>query len=496
MQDELDLSNFQRLVVVSNRLPISIHGDEEHPQISPSSGGLITALSPLLRNKKGLWIGWSGATTYENSKIDALIDTFQKEVGFSLHQVPLTKEEVSNYYEGFSNEIIWPLFHDLQFQCNFSPAFWEGYKRVNEKFATHVLSLVKPDDFVWIQDYHLILLAKDLRQVGFHSKLAFFLHIPFAPLDIFLKIPWRFEILRSLLEYDFIGFQTLRDQRNFIQCVRALLKDIKVGSWRNQTLLQVGGREVRVGAYPISIDYQQFAKTAAIPAVTKAVEEIVRTKGPLKIVFSVDRLDYTKGIPYRLNGIAYFLEHHPEMHEKVRFVQVVVPSRTGIKEYDLLKDQIDRLVGEINSRFTKSGWVPIHYMFHSLSNEELLAYYRLADVALVTPVKDGMNLVSKEYCAANIDETGVLVLSEFAGAATQLKEFALLINPYDVVGLGNAIYTALKMPATERRERMHKMRLHIKANDIYRWVNNIVKGTYPELHEDSTLIEEYTPTEG
>lgn len=495
MKDELDISNFQRLVVVSNRLPIVIHGDHDHPEIGPSSGGLITALSPLLRKKNGLWIGWSGTTNYSEEDIEALIAEFQRKTGFSLRQVPLTKDDIATYYEGFSNEIIWPLFHDLQFQCNFSPHFWEGYQRVNHKFSQHVLELIKPHDFVWIQDYHLILLARELRKEGFHSTLAFFLHIPFAPLDIFLKIPWRFEILRGMLEYDFLGFQTLRDQKNFIHCVRTLLKDVKIESWHNQSFVHIGDRVVRIGAYPISIDYKEFASLAESPSTAAEAANLKQAMAPCKMVFSLDRLDYTKGIPYRLQAIAYFLEHHPEMHQKVTFVQVVVPSRTGIKEYDLLKDQIDRLVGEINSRFTKSGWVPIHYMFHPLTRDELVAYYRAADVALVTPVKDGMNLVSKEYAAANIEEEGVLVLSEFAGAASQLKDYALLINPYDVIGLGNAIHTALVMPEAERHERMHKMRQSIKHFDIYRWVNSIVKGTYPELHEDASFMEEYIPIE-
>jgi len=495
MLSHLDTLIEQRLVIVSNRLPVSIKKQDGKPSIHAASGGLITALSPLLEKTHGLWIGWAGNSQIAFDEIESLLSGFQKQVNFSLKAVDLTKEEVELYYEGFSNEIIWPLFHDLHSRCQFDPRYWQAYQTVNQKFADEILASCDEDDFIWIHDYHLILLARDLKRRGFSSKLAFFLHIPFAPLDIFMKIPWRFELLRALLQYDFIGFQSRRDLRNFTQCVHKLLKDVEVIEDEKRCICHVKGREAMASVYPISIDYQEFETIAGSQEVENELAKIRKTLNERKIVFSVDRLDYTKGIPYRLDAIRLFLEEHPEWHEKLTFIEVVVPSRTDIADYLQLKEEIDRLVSDINSEFTTSGWVPVHYLFHSLKREELVAYYRAADVMLVTPVKDGMNLVAKEYCASNIEESGVIVLSEFAGAANQMKHNALLINPYDVEGMAKAIANALSMPESERKKRMHCLRKEIKEHDIFHWVEAIFRSMNPSITDIEEVEPEYLPVE-
>jgi trehalose 6-phosphate synthase len=324
------------------------------------------------------------------------------------------------------------------------------------------------------------------------NAIGFFLHIPFPPLDIFLKLPWRFQILRALLAYDVIGFQTLRDRRNFVQCVRALLKDVAVQGKGQVIAAQVGGRLVRAGVFPIGIDFQEFAQQAASRAVSEAAWYFHEAFANRTIVFSVDRLDYTKGIPQKLAAFRRALMRYPELRERVTLVQVIVPSREDIPEYGELKAEIERLVGEINGQFTRAAWVPIHYMYQSLPRVELLAYYRASEIALITPLKDGMNLVAKEYCACSLED-GALILSEFAGAAAQLQRDALLVNPYDVEGVAAAIHRAWTMPPEERRARMRNLRRAIRERDIFWWVDSFLRaGTARDL-DDFTLLEEVVP---
>jgi len=485
-----------RLVIVSNRLPVVISKEDDKITASSGSGGLVTALAPVLKNRGGVWIGCPGMVEEKDqNQVVKILQAENRKTGFYLHPIFLSDEEIKLYYEGFSNEVIWPLFHDLQFACQFNPTYWESVQKVNRKFAEKVHAQLKPQDFIWIHDYHLMLVGSELRKLAVTGKIGFFLHIPFPSPDIFLKLPWRFQILRALLEYDLVGFQTLRDQRNFIQCVKHLLPDIKISSSRQVQLCQTTTREVRAGTFPISIDFEEFSKAAAGKDVTdQAWKNYENFKGQ-KIVFSCDRLDMTKGIPYRLEAIRYLLKRYPELHEKVTFFQIVIPSRIEIPKYQELKKEIDRLVGEINSEFSKTGWAPIQYLFRSISRNELVALYRISEVALVTPVKDGMNLVAKEYVASNVGGNGVLVLSEFAGAATQLQHDALLINPYDIEGLAETIYKALTLDPTERRRRMSRMRRHIQRHDVFWWVKNFLNMAIAKELRDFPIIEEYTPTE-
>lgn len=474
----------KRFLIVSNRLPIIVDRIDEHLVLSPASGGLITALNPLLKECEGVWIGWIGTTNVDENEVMDLLKEQQKKVRYSLKPIFLTDEEVKLFYAGFSNEILWPLFHDLQSECHFDSIFWKSYQEVNQKFAKYLASEITDHDFVWIQDYHLILVARYLRDQGIKKKLTFFLHTPFAALDIFMKIPWRSDLLLGMLAYDFIGVQSKKDLSNFLQCVDVLLPGVSIEHFPNHAICSHNDRNIYVGAFPISIDYHEFFNLARSLEIENKVKAIKEALNGRKVIFSVDRLDYTKGIPQRLDGIQCFLDKNPDMHEKVTFVQFVVPSRTEIIEYHQLKEKIDRKVSEINSQFTKDGWVPIHYMFYPISRTELVAYYRAAEVLLVTPIKDGMNLVAKEYIASNVEESGVVILSEFTGAACQLKKDALLINPYDIEGIADAIAFALKMPLEDRRQRMHVLRKHVKENDIYRWINQIIHASNGSVKKD------------
>ncbi len=489
-----------RLVVVSNRLAVVLDETEEGWKISSGSGGLVTALSPVLKGRGGVWIGWLGTSFQKplgERELEKLLAQGSDETGYTLKPVDLTPEEIDKYYFGFSNEILWPLFHDLSSRCNFDPEYWDVYQKVNAKFARTIVENTEDGrDFVWVHDYQLLLVAREMKRLGARRRTGFFLHIPFPPLDGFLRLPWRFDVLEALLEYDLVGFQTMRDRRNFVDCARTIFPDVRVIGQGHVCKIVRPGREVLIGAFPISIDFKEFAERA----VTRDVENlawIIHANLPdRQLILGIDRLDYTKGIPNRLLGFANALERYPELRRKVTFIQVVVPSRETVTEYEALKREIERLVGEISGRYTEVGWTPIHYIYGSLTRDELVAYYRTCEIALVTPLKDGMNLVAKEYCAASVDDNGVLILSEFAGAAAQLNLGAILVNPYDLHGVGDAIYHAMTMDDEERRSRMKKMRRSIRRNNIYEWVNSFLRAAIAKDLLGFPRMEFYVPRPG
>ena len=492
-----------RLVIVSNRLPIVLCKDNAGEwQIEPGSGGLVTAMAPVLKNRGGLWIGWTGTDVSDGiEEIELLLSDTTKGLGYTFKPVTLTNEDVEGFYYGFANEIIWPLFHDLQTRCNFEPGYWKAYEQVNRKYAEVIAQNVKDDDHIWIHDYHLMTAARELRKIGVDLKIGYFLHIPFPPPDMFIKLPWRIEILRSLLEYDLIGFQTHRDRLNFIQCIRTLFKEVSIRGKGQVLTAHVGKRKLRIGTFPISLDYQEFSQWAAKKEVADRAMKIRSDLTAKYIVLGVDRLDYTKGIPERLAAFGNALERFPELRGKMSFVQIVVPSRETIPKYQDLKIDIERRVSEINGRFTQSGWVPIHYIFRSVDRAELLAFYRAAEIALITPLKDGMNLVAKEYCAANVDETGVLILSEFAGTAPQLQEGALLVNPYDMERVAEALYHATQMDLGQRQRRMRSLRQSVRRHDIYWWFDSFLKAAFTRdlkyfKQLDDHIVESQTAMHG
>lgn len=455
-----------RLIVVSNRLPFSVVESEDGLRVERSSGGLVSALLPLFERNGGCWIGWPG--TGYSAEIEAIVNA-QRSTNYSLHPVFLTAEEKKCFYHGCSNEIIWPLFHDLQSHCTFDPRYWTAYRDANDKFAHATAQFARNDDFIWVHDYHLMLLARSLRARSLRNEIGYFHHIPFPQPDIFEKLPWRNEIARALLRFDSIGFQTDRDRRNFIACIRRFVPEAHVQKSNGRFIVQSEGTYSVIGSYPIGIDFESFSNRAADREVVSRVQQIHAESADRRLIIGIDRLDYTKGIVERLLGLRSLLQTDRSTLGRVQMVQVVVPSREEIPEYRNLRERIENLVNEINAEFGEPGWLPIKYLHGSLSRTDLLALYRAADVALITPLKDGMNLVAKEFCAARVDEGGVLVLSEFAGAATELSRGALLVNPYDSQGIAAALSKALQMSREQQQVRMQRMREVVSHNNIFAW---------------------------
>jgi alpha,alpha-trehalose-phosphate synthase [UDP-forming] len=468
-----------RLVIVSNRLPVTLEKHETGYNHEFSSGGLVTALRPIVQRRHGCWIGWTG-TDYDPD-VESVLHSAAECDGFRMVPVFLSENDRQDFYVGFCNEILWPLFHDLQSRCNFEPSYWHRYVDVNSRFSEVISSETKPDDLVWVHDYHLMLQGKLLSSRLGRERLFYFHHIPFPPTDVFEKLPWRLEILESLLSFHVVGFQSMRDRRNFMDCIRHFFPRTQVKRAGNNLLIRHDGNETVVGAFPIGIDFNEFAGIAQFEDVQLQAQQIRSNLSPSQIILGVDRLDYTKGIPERLKAFRILLDRNPGLHGRVSLIQIVVPSREDIPNYRNLKMQVERLVGEINGHFGVPGWVPVHYLHRHVSRGELVAYYRTADVALVTPLKDGMNLVAKEFCAARVDETGVLILSEFAGSASQLGTGALLVNPYDSEQVASVLYHSLEMDKADAQRRMRRMRRVVEEKSVYYWCDRF-------LNEDSFLV--------
>jgi trehalose 6-phosphate synthase len=482
----------QRIIIVSNRLPIVLEKTRDGWEVHPGSGGLVQAVAPILKKRGGVWIGWPGVTGDDEGWRDVASQAVAK-TGYDLHPVPLSDAEVDKFYLGFSNSVLWPLFHDLVDSCDFDPSYWRTYREVNRKFARAVVEAAEPGDFVWVQDYQLVHVGQFVHEMEPDLRVGFFLHIPFPPLDVFLKLPWRASILRGMVGYDVVGFQTYRDRRNFLTCLRHLLPGVKTEGRGSLVTAHVRGRKISVASFPVGTDYKSFSKAAASVEVTERMEELRSQLGGAKLILGVDRQDYTKGIPQRLQALRTALERFPDLREKVVFFQISVPSREGVAEYRDLKVEIERMVGEINGKFATVGWVPVHYYYRSVPQRTLIALYRLADVAFITPLKDGMNLVAKEYVASQTDKTGVLVLSEFAGAAAQLDNGALLVNPYDVEGMAETLYEAIHMPMDERKERMEKMQTRVRRQNVYWWADRYLSAAFGESLKSFRGEREYLP---
>ncbi|PYJ51016.1 MAG: trehalose-6-phosphate synthase [Verrucomicrobia bacterium] len=462
-----------RLILVSNRLPFALEraGTDEWI-VTLSAGGLVSALAPVLRGRGGTWIGWPGVA---GDIPNAPFAEATRDAGYEVVPVALSEAERDEFYYGYSNEVIWPLFHDLQNFCHFEPTFWETYKAVNERYAEAIARHCQPGDFIWVHDYHLMYVAQALRERDVHAALTFFLHIPFPPFDIFAKLPQQQRLLRALLQFDLLGFQTRRDLRNFLQCVRRVLPDAEVLPSSGLQRIRSSGRTIRAGSFPIGIDFESFEKGAASEEVARRARELRAAFPGCQLMLGVDRLDYSKGIPERLRAFRVALERHQELRGRVVLIQAVVPSRVEIPRYHEFKGRIDRLVGDTNGRFSTDTWLPVHYRFRSLDRDDLLAHYRACEIALVTPLKDGMNLVAKEYCACCVEKNdGVLILSQFAGAAEQLKP-AVLVNPYDVEQVADAIFKVFRMSDAERRARMKRMRRIVHHEDVFWWVDSFLK---------------------
>jgi trehalose 6-phosphate synthase len=470
-----DAAGGGRILVASHQLPLSLERGTNGSAwtVRPTDGGLIRAVEPVLEARGGVWVGWSGVPEEEGPPSGDLRIP-DADLPYGLHAVSLPADELRAYHDGFACQVLWPIFHGLPDQSLIEPEDRAAYLRVNRLFAREIAAIHQEGDQVWIHDYHLLEVGRELRDHGITSGLSFFLHTPFPPPELFFRIPWAEKLLDALLEHDLLGFQTPRHVANFLACLRRLDPNPQIGPTHPvahpvEMTANVGGRRrrFRVGAFPTGVDFYRIARRAASPEVEAGLED-ERDGGP-RILLGVDRLDYTKGVRHKLKAFATLLDRRPEWIGTVKLLQVVVPGHEGIPAYDLLKEEIERLVGEINGRFGTPGWVPIQYRYRCLDRTELIRHYRLADTAVVTPLEDGMNLVAKEFCAADLEASRALVLSRFAGAAAQLEDGAVLVNPWDEIGFAETLHRVLKLGPEERRQRMERLRATVRNEDVYHW---------------------------
>ncbi len=440
---------------MANRLAVA--WDEEAERWRAGPGGLVSALNPILRERGGTWVGWTGTAGSKRAPFD-----YQ---GVLQIPVRLSAADVRDYYEGFCNETIWPLYHGAVWPPDIHRHWWRRYMIVNERFAEVAAGRTRAGAIVWVHDYQLQLVPALLRaRLGSDVRIGFFLHIPFPPVELFERLPWRSEILEGLLAADVIAFQTHLSVINFGRAARR-----HTTARGSSDSLRFEGRQVLVEASPISVDYAAFSALASeTDTIERSVQLRLELGGPEIVVLGVDRLDYTKGIDRRLRAFETLLERRQDLRGKIVFVQIAVPTREGVQRYQAAREDVERMVGKVNGAFGRAGWVPVHYLYRSIDRAELVAYYLAADVMMVTPLRDGMNLVAKEYLATRTQNTGVLVLSEFAGAAEHLRD-ALIVNPYDLDGLAAALEHAIDMPAPERSAAMSRLRRVVRRSDVHAW---------------------------
>jgi trehalose 6-phosphate synthase len=450
------------LVVIANRLPVS----KTDGGWQASAGGLVTALRPVIEATGGAWVGWDDDAESVPTRVEGL--------ACDLHPVALSRAQVQGYYHGFANRTIWPLFHDLVVQPVIDRSWWRTYAEVNTRFAEVVTDVVRGMDrspLLWVQDYHLMLLPELLRRRAPDSPLGFFLHIPFPPPELVARLPWRNQLLEGLLAADAVGFHTRLYRDNFVRSVQQLYAGV---TSLGDTLALPDGRHVRTVANPISIDVEEFSDLAVSEETETELAELREQFEGRRVFLGVDRLDYTKGIRHRLQSIQLLLERNPALRREFAFIQIAVPSRDDIEEYRELRTEVETEVGRINGRFTEPGHdVPVHYLYRGVSRAKLAAYYRLADVMCVTPLKDGMNLVAKEFvtCQAAGGGDGALLLSEFAGALLEFGDDAIRCNPFDVEGMSYLMEAALDLDPDDRRARLRRLAEAVRSADVYRWVD-------------------------
>jgi len=451
-----------KTIIISNRLPVKIERSQSGElEYIPSAGGLATGLSSIYKQEGNVWLGWPGNFFgYDEEK------TITKELeSRNMSPVFLNRNQKKLYYEGFSNELLWPNFHYFNEYTVYSEDYWDAYLEVNKLFLEKTLALAEEGDTIWVHDYHLLLLPNLIREKLPKAKIGFFLHIPFPSFEVFRLIPWRRELLDGMLGADLIGMHTYDDMRHFMSAVsRIAYLSPKHGQ------VYVGSRSIEVDSFPMGIDFDKYSRSAASPATLSKEVEFRTSLGNQKIMLSIDRLDYSKGIPNRLRAFDRFLNENPEYCEKISLLMVVVPSRDKVSKYQHLKEEVDLLVGRINGRHGTVNWTPIHYFYRSFNLTELSAFYRLADVALVTPMRDGMNLVAKEYVASRLDNSGVLILSEMAGASKELSD-AIIINPNNQKQIVEGILQALNMSLEEQQRHMKVMAELLQKYNLDHWVN-------------------------
>ena len=479
-----------KTIIASNRLPLQINIEDKKIDVTPSVGGLATGLKSFHQEGDSVWIGWTGLTKED------IPEDLQEQVSESVKKqhcinVSLTSEEIQGFYYGFSNRTIWPLFHYFMEFSEFEPKDWEVYKQVNQKYADAIIDRLEDDDHVWIHDYQLLLVPGLVRQQKPNASIGFFNHIPFPSYEVFRTLPWRKEILEGMLGADLIGFHTFDYERHFLRSVNMILRqDITFNE------VNFDNRIIKVNSFPMGIDYKKFHSaalqhknqpTSENSEFQKKLDYHRNSTADAKLIISIDRLDYTKGIANRIRAYGYFLEKYPEYREKVRLVMLAVPSRTNVPQYQLLKKEVDELVGRINGQFASVNWTPIWYFYRSMPFDNLINLYASSDVALITPARDGMNLVAKEYLASRIDQTGVLILSEMAGAAHELNE-ALIINPNNFEQIVDTIKMGLEMPREEQIKRNKVLQKRLQRYTVEKWATEFMK-TLREVKTSSKTIK-------
>lgn len=446
----------RRVVIIANRLPVAF--SEETRAWSPSPGGLVSALTPILQRTSGSWVGWSGIA-------DRSFEPF-RQMDIDLVPVGLAQGEYEDFYVGFCNGTLWPLYHDSVRAPQFHRHWWRPYHEVNRRFSEIAASRVGPDDVAWVQDYQLQLVPQMIRELTKAHRIGFYLHIPFPPVELFAKLPWREQVLRGLLGADVLAFQSRSSRTNFAVAARRL-----VGADGSSRGLRWQGRAIQLQVAPIGIDTKVFDEMAKADETRVAASNIRAQLGdPERVILGVDRLDYTKGIDLRMRAMQTLLERRPDLVGQVALVQIAVPSREDVAEYQRIRADIEGLVGRINGDFAEVGRPPIHYLYRSVPFEELVAYYRAADVMFVTPLRDGMNLVAKEYVATRFDNSGSLILSEFAGSAESMTQ-AHIVNPFDLDGLATVLEEAIAASEEPGNPRMRALRRRVASRDVFWWAD-------------------------
>jgi trehalose 6-phosphate synthase/phosphatase len=456
----------KRLLIISNRLPVTVTKRESKIRYTQSIGGLATGLRSLSKSYQYTWLGWPGIALErardERSQIRRALKAD------NCHPVFLDQHDIELFYYGFCNRTIWPLFHYFTQYATYHKNNWDSYQKVNRMFCSEIVRIAKPDDVIWVHDYHLMLLPQLLRNELPNATIGFFLHIPFPSSEVFRILPSRKEIAKGMLGADLVGFHTYDYAHHFIQTVRRLL-----GYEHSKAEMNFDNRIVRIDAFPMGIDYDQFHRATEDNSIQTEVRRIKKRVGERKIIISIDRLDYTKGIPQRLEAFDYFLDNNPKYREKVTLILVAVPSRTGVEQYAQLKREVDELISRINGKYGTIGWMPIWYLYRFLPFKNLVPLYKVGDVALITPLRDGMNLIAKEYLATRKDKNGVLILSEMAGASKVLGE-AIIVNPNDKEEIADAIRQALEMPGHEQVRRNETMQKRLKRYNVERWARDFM----------------------
>ncbi|MBD0776661.1 bifunctional alpha,alpha-trehalose-phosphate synthase (UDP-forming)/trehalose-phosphatase [Maribacter sp. ANRC-HE7] len=479
-----------KTIIISNRLPVQLQISNGGISAIPSVGGLATGMKSVHSGSDSVWIGWSGLTDEEiPKKLAPKIDQALAEHGSA--KVNLTAKEVDGFYYGFSNRTIWPLFHYFLEYSEFELESWNVYKAVNQKFADAILEKAEDDDIVWVHDYQLMLVPQMVRAKRPDISIGFFLHIPFPSFEIFRTLPWREEVLEGLLGADLIGFHTYDYERHFLSSVRRLL-----GLEVSFNDIYLNDRIIKVDSFPMGIDYKKFSEaakehekntTSQQTELQQRLNNHKRSTPDAKLILSIDRLDYSKGIAKRLNAFEYFLNKFPQYKEKVRLIILAVPSRSNVPQYQLLKKEVDELIGRINGDFSTVSWTPIWYFYRSVPFENLIDLYTSSDIAWLTPLRDGMNLVAKEYIATRTDKTGVLILSEMAGSANEMNE-SLLVNPNNFEQTANAIYEAINMPIEEQKERNTELQKRLERYNVERWANDFMSSLKEQKERDAANI--------